>query len=107
MFEKLAESRLAKLRLVQSRRTAPGARQTFTYCNDNQPGFRRPAALGKRRSPPRALVCRWFYRNGRLECRWQAESTGDAPIGDFDEHGAIGRASGRSSVRSRDLALVG
>jgi hypothetical protein len=93
MFKTLAKSRLAKFRLVQSRRTASGQSEAFTHCNDNLPGLRRPAVVGKRRAPTPALACHWFYRNGRLECRWQAESTSDAPIGDFDEHGAMGRAS--------------
>jgi hypothetical protein len=54
------------------------------------------------------LACHWIERNGRLECRWQVEASGDAPIGDSDEHG-VGRASGLSPVqsRSRGLALAG
>jgi len=70
-------------------------------------GLRRPK--GQRRIPTPALVCHWFNRNGRLECRWQAEPSGDAPISDFDEHGTMGRASGPSSMqpRGRGLALAG
>jgi hypothetical protein len=75
--------------------------------NDNLPGFRHPK--GQRRIPSPALACHWVDRNGRLECRWQAEPDGDAPIGDFDHHGTTGRASGPSSMRPRGrrLALAG
>jgi hypothetical protein len=102
MFTKLAE-----FRLVQSRRPAPGLGQAITHSNDNLPGLRRPK--GRRRIPTPALACHWIDRNGRLECRWQAEPDGDAPLGDFDEHGAMGRASGLSSMRprGRSLALAG
>jgi hypothetical protein len=85
MFTKLAE-----FRLVQSRRPAPGPRQAITqsqaltHSNDNLPGLRRPK--GRRRIPTPALACHWIDHNGRLECRWQAEPNGDAPLGDFDEH---------------------
>ena len=100
-------TRLAEFRLVQSRRTAPGPREAIMHSNDNLPGLRRPK--GQRRIPTPALVCHWFNRNGRLECRWQAEPDADAPLGDFDEHGAMGRASGPSSMqtRGRSLALAG
>jgi hypothetical protein len=87
MFTKLAE-----FRLVQSRRPAPGPGEAITHSNDNLPGLRRPK--GRRRIPTPALACHWIDRNGRLECRWQAEPNGDAPLGDFDEHG-------------RSLALAG
>ena len=102
MFTKLSE-----FRLVQSRRTAPGPGEAITHSNDNLPGLRRPK--GRRRIPTPALACHWIDRNGRLECRWQAEPNGDAPLGDFDEHCAMGRASGLSSMRprGRSLALAG
>src|ERR1700676_320440 len=111
-------TRLAKFRLVRPWRIAPGPREAMfsrdmfsrdMHSNDNLPGFRRPAATGKRRSPSPALACHWFDREGRLECRWQAEPAGDAPIGDFDEHSATGRASGPSPMQPRDrnLALAG
>ena len=83
-------TRLAKFRLVRPWRIAPGPREAMfsrdmfsrdMHSNDNLPGFRRPAATGKRRSPSPALACHWFNRNGRLECRWQAEPNGDAPLG--------------------------
>src|SRR5258708_8549788 len=106
MSNTLAKSRLAKVRLVQSRRTASGKSEAFTHCNDNLPGLRRPAVVGKRRAPTPALACHWFYRNGRLECRWRAESTSDAPIRDFDEHGALGPAS-RPAVRPHARACAG
>jgi hypothetical protein len=64
MFTRLAKSGLAKFRLVQPRRSAPGLHETkFSnrpYCNDNLPGFRRPAVVGKRRSPTPALACHWI-----------------------------------------------
>jgi hypothetical protein len=99
-------TRLAEFRLVRSRRTAPGPGEAIMHSNDNLPGLRRPK--GRRRIPTPALACHWINRNGRLECRWQAESNGDAPIGDFDGHGTIGRASGLSSVQlRRGPALAG
>jgi hypothetical protein len=80
MFKTLAKSWLAP-----SRRPAPGPRPAIAHCNDNLPGFRRPAAR-KRRAP--ALACHWFDRDGRLECRWLAE-TDDAPDGGIDDCGTI------------------
>jgi hypothetical protein len=114
MFTRLAKSRLADfkfggVRPLQRRRVALRGAGLFneTHSNDNLPGFRRPK--GQRRIPPPALVCHWFNRHGRLECRWQAEPGGDTQIGDFDEHGATGRPSGLSSMqpRGRSLALAG
>jgi hypothetical protein len=67
--------------------------------NDNLPGFRRRSETGKRRSPTPVLACHWFNRNGRLECRWQAE-TNEAPSGAFDEH------RGRSSMLPRGCGLA-
>jgi hypothetical protein len=77
MFTKLAEFRLA-----QSRRPAPGPNEAIRPSNDNLPGLRRPK--GRRRIPNPALACHWIDRNGRLECRWQAESSGDAPVADAE-----------------------
>ena len=114
MFKRLAKSRLADLkrggfRPLQPRRVALRGAGFFndTHSNDNLPGFRRPK--GQRRIPTPALACHWFDRNGRLECRWQAEPNGDAPISDFDEHAAAGRTSGRSPTHPRGggLALTG
>jgi hypothetical protein len=100
-------TRLAKFRRVGLRHIVP-VPNCVMHSNDNLPGFRRPAATGKHRSPTPVLACRWFNRNGRLECRWQAEPAGDAPIGDVDEHGAMGRASGRSPMQPRGrIALAG
>src|SRR5258708_31741396 len=101
MFTRLAEFRRAGLRYVA---------QVPNYVmnsNDNLPGFRRPAAAGKRRSPTPALACHWFNRNGRLECRWQVAD--EAPAGGFDErrHSARGRPTGGPRLRSRNLALAG
>jgi len=112
MFTRLAKSGLVKFRLVQPRRIAPGPHEAGlsnrTYSNDNLPGFRRPAVMGKRRSPSPALACHWFDRNGRLECRWHRE-TDDAPTSGFDEqeHSTQGRAFARSPIRSRGLTLAG
>src|SRR6202022_850114 len=113
MFKRLAKSRLdlkrGGFRPLQPRRVALRGAGLFNDppSNDNLPGFRRPK--GQRRIPTPALVCHWFNRNGRLECRWQAEAGGDTPIGDFDEYGAAGRTSGLSLTqpRGRGLALAG
>jgi hypothetical protein len=107
MFTRLAESTFVKFRLVPSRRTAPGPGEAIMHSNDNLPGFRHPK--GRRRIPTPALACHWIDRNGRLECRWQAEPDGEAPLGDFDAHSKTGRASSLSSMqpRGRSLALAG
>ena len=107
MFTRLAASTLVKFSLVQSRRAAPGPGEAVMHSNDNLPGLRRPK--GRRRIPTPALACHWIDRNGRLECRWQAEPDGEAPLGDFDAHSKTGRASGLSSMqpRGRSLALAG
>ena len=114
MFKRLARSRFADLkrggfRPLQPRRVALRGAGIFneTHSNDNLPGFRRPK--GQHRIPPPALACHWFNHDGRLECCWQAEPSGDAPIGDFDEHGTMGHASGPSSMHphGRGLALTG
>ena len=114
MFKTLAKSRLVDLtfggfRPRESRRIALRAAgfANVSPSNDNLPGFRRPK--GQRRIPTPALVCHWFDRNGRLECRWQAEPNGDAPLSDFGEHGATGRTPGLSPTqpRGRGLALAG
>ena len=111
MFKTLAKTRLLNFWPVQPQRIAPLLHKVrlsnVTHSNDNLPGFRRPK--GRRRIPTPALACHWIDRNGRLECRWQAEPDADAPLGDFDEHGAMGRASGPSSMqtRGRSLALAG
>ncbi|HXN70690.1 MAG TPA: hypothetical protein VN926_23905 [Bradyrhizobium sp.] len=109
MFERLAISGLVKFWPVQPQRAAPRLRAdgpfTAAYSNDNLPGFRHPK--GPRRIPSPALACHWIDRNGRLECRWQAEPGGDAPLGDFDTHGTAGRASGLSSMHARSLTMAG
>jgi hypothetical protein len=80
MFTRLAKSGLASLGLVKPRliQPQPIARavglSNRTYSNDNLPGFRRPAAAGKRRSPTPALTCHWFTHDGRLECSWHVEA---------------------------------
>ena len=110
MFTGLAKSGLVKFRLVQPLRIAPGPHEAGlsnrTYSNDNLPGFRRPAVMGKRRSPSPALACHWVDRDGRLECRWHFETT---PRGGFDapQQSAPDSACGRSTLRSPNLALAG
>jgi len=68
MFEKLA-----KCRMLQSRRTAPGL-GPFAPANDNRPPAR--ASTAGRAQRPR-LVCRWSTIAGtkRLACRWEIESS--------------------------------
>ncbi len=111
MFKTLAKSGLAKFWPVQPQRIALGLHEVrlsnTTHSNDNLPGFRRPK--GQRRIPSPTLACHWIDRNGRLECRWRVEPAGDAPIGDFDEHGAMGRPSGPSPMQplGHRLALAG
>ena len=109
MVKALAKFGLAKFLPFQLQRIAPGLHEVrlskATHANDNLPGFRRPK--DQRRIPSPALVCHWFNCNGRLECRWQAEPGGDAPLGDFDTHGTIGRASGLSSMHARSLTMAG
>jgi hypothetical protein len=103
MFTRLAKSRLLDFRFadfrvggfrpLQPRRVARSGAGPFNQppANDNLPGLRRPK--GRRRIPSPALACHWFDHNGRLECRWQAESSGDVPITDVDQH--PGRAACR------------
>jgi hypothetical protein len=111
MFKTLAKSRLLSFWPVQPQRIAlllHGVRPSNpTHSNDNLPGLRRPK--GQRRIPSPTLVCHWINRNGRLECRWRVDASGNAPIGAFHEQGAAGRASGPSPMqpRSRKLALAG
>jgi hypothetical protein len=103
-------TRLAKFRFVQPWRIAPGPCEAMfskdmvsrnMHSNDNLPGFRRPAATGKRRSPSPALACHWFDRNGRLECGWLAGPNDDAPLGEVVEyeHRTTGRVSGQPSMQ--------
>src|SRR6202011_2694865 len=110
-------TRLAKFRLVQPWRIAPEPREAMfskdmfskvMHSNDNLPGFRRPAATGKRRSPSPALACPSFDRNALLECRWLTETNDHCAIGDVDEHKhrATVRASVQSSLQPRGDGLV-
>jgi hypothetical protein len=109
MFKKLAKSGFVEFRLVQSQRIALGLNEarlaSGSFSNDNLPGFLRPAAAGKRRSPTPALACHWFVRDGRLKCLWLPE-TDDAPTSGFDEH-QPGCSFGRQPTQLRDLALAG
>jgi hypothetical protein len=89
MFKKLAKSRLVNFSVGgfrNLRRTAPRRTGFLNQApaNDNLPGLRRPE--GRRRIPSPALACHWLDHNGRLECHWQAEPSGDAPIADVGEH---------------------
>jgi len=112
MFKRLAKSGLAGFRLLQLRRIAPGPHQTAfsdqPFLNDNLPGFRRPAATGKRRSPIPTLASHWVVRDGWLECCWHSE-TNAPPSGGFDApaNSTPGRACGRSTLLSHNLALAG
>src|ERR1700694_4660172 len=99
MFTRLAKSKLADFKLGDSDLCSRGALRcagpdfsTIPPSNDNLPGLRRPK--GQRRIPTPAPACHWFNRDGRLECRWQAEPNGDAPMSDFGEHRTIGGAAG-------------
>jgi hypothetical protein len=110
MFKTLAKSRLVDLtfggfRSHEPRRTAPRGTgfSNVSLSNDNLPGFRHPKGQRRIRAP--ALACHWIERNGNLECRWQAEVSGDAPIGGFDEHGT-GRARGLSPIQPRGCRLA-
>jgi hypothetical protein len=102
MFRTLAKSGLVDFRFAGLRPRVAGFSNN-SHSNDNLPGLRRPK--GRRRIPSPALACHWINRDGRLECRWQVEPAGDAPSGDFDEHGAAGRSLGLP--RGRRLALAG
>ena len=110
MFTRLAKSGLVRFWPVQPRRVVPRPHLADrpTHSNDNLRGFRRPAAAGKRWAPTPVLACHWVNRDGRLECRWQTESDGDAPIGEFEQHGAWSRISGNSpQPHSGRLLLAG
>jgi hypothetical protein len=101
-------TRLARIRRVGLRHLVPMAGDVI-HSDDDLPGFRRPAATGRRQAPPPALACHWLNRNGRLECCWQAETNSDAPIGDIDDHEnhTPGRVSGLLLMQPGDLALAG
>jgi hypothetical protein len=102
---RIADFNLGRFRPLQPRRVTSRGVGLFndTPSNDNLPGLRRPK--GQRRIPSPALACHWFERNGRLECRWQAEPRGEAPIADFDEHGTRGQISRLSTMQPRGGGL--
>ena len=109
MFTRLAKSGLARFWPVQPQPVAPGLRRATppntTCSNGNLPGFRRPVAAGKRRSPTPALACHWVYRSGRLECCWYFEADATPSDGfDAPRHLAPDSAIGQSTLRSRNLA---
>jgi hypothetical protein len=108
MFKRLAITGVAKFWPVQPRQMLPRPYQggPTTYSNDNLPGLRRPAAAGRRRASAPVLTCHWFFRDGRLECRWQVEADTGAPIGGIDEPGATSRISGTSPWRPHSGRLV-
>jgi len=99
MFTALAKSGFARLWPIQPRRLAPRPYQAgcSNHANDNLSGFRRRAAARRRRSPAPVLACRWLERDGRLECRWQAEPGDDAPILDRAERRRVARRPGNSA----------
>lgn len=112
MFTGFTKSGLARFGLFQPRRMAPGPHEAAlsnrAYVNDNLPGFRRPAAAGKRRPPTPALACQWFNRDGALQCCWHSE--GDRPSTcDFDEQepSGLGSAFAWSPIRARRVPLAG
>jgi hypothetical protein len=74
MFKTLAKSGLLDFRFA-GLRPRVAAFSSHSHSNDNLPGLRRPK--GRRRIPTPALACHWIVRDGRLECRWQAD--GDLP----------------------------
>lgn len=80
--------RLAKFRILEPRRVAPGLQKTMP-ANDNLPGFRRP-----RRIRPQVLVCHWFLADGgtRLGCRWQSEALAPTEHEDSDSEETHKRA---------------
>jgi hypothetical protein len=88
--------RLAKFRLLESRRLAPGLRKAMP-ANDNLPGFRRPG--GPRRIRSQVLVCHWSPVDGgtRLGCRWQAEAPAQTALEDSGSE----RANDQTSSRKR------
>ena len=69
MFKTLAKSGLLDFRFA-GLQPRVAAFSSNSHSNDNLPGFRRPK--GRRRIPTPALACHWIVRDGRLECRWQA-----------------------------------
>jgi hypothetical protein len=116
MFSRLAKSGLVKFRLGQPWRIAPGPRETMfskdmfskdIHSNDNLPGFRRPAATGKRRSPSPALACHWFDCNGRLECRWRVESFDETSVEEPDARRISSKMAARAGhpFESRTISL--
>jgi hypothetical protein len=105
MFKKLAKSRLVDFSVggFRNLRRAAPCRAEFlnqTPANDNLPGLRRPK--GRRRIPTPALACHWIDHNGRLECRWQAETSRDAPVAD-----AEGCPDGTSSAKAIGSSRAG
>jgi len=87
MFEKLA-----KFRLVKSRRTAPHWLEA-AHSNDNTPGRRHPAGLRRSRQP--VLACRWVSIDEcRLECRWTVESVDETSVEKPDGHHITSKISG-------------
>ena len=71
--------RLAKFRLLEPRRIAPGLREAMP-ANDNLLGFPRPK--GPRRIRSQVLVCHWSLIDGgtRLGCRWQPEAVAQTAL---------------------------
>jgi hypothetical protein len=90
--------RIAKFRLLEPRRVAPGRREAMP-ANDNLPGFRRPG--GRRRIRPQVLVCHWSLVDGgtRLGCRWQPEALAPTGHEDSDSEQANKRSFRSPAIR--------
>jgi hypothetical protein len=97
MFTRFAKSALARFWPVQRgciARVAHAVGPGRSYCNDNLPGFRRPAVAGKHRAAPPALACHWLLRDGRLECCWHVVTGDERTRGRDAEHPLPRRLSG-------------
>jgi hypothetical protein len=84
-------TKLAKFRLFEPRRIAPGPGMA-PHSNDNLLGFRRPA--GRRLRPNPVPACHWYLIDGRLECRWQVDVPDETAIGGIAHENGTGRPSG-------------
>ena len=99
--------RLAKFRLLEPRRIAPGLREAMP-ANDNLLGFRRPG--GPRRIRSQVLVCHWSLVDGgtRLGCRWQPEAPAQTALEGPDPKRTSDQTSQSQAIRlGRHRGLVG
>jgi len=95
--------KLAKFRLFEPRRIAPGP-EVAVHSNDNLPGFRRPA--GRRLRPNPAPACHWYLIDGRLECRWQFDAPDETSICGLAEQNGTGRPSGTARGALKACAIA-